>query len=202
MLKQGEIYKLSKHNAYGICGGIIPMDTEILGVRDFTLENIGFHYIIFIVNNPSMEGLNVEFYMLATNYDEKDLLDMNINVWKEFSVFMLKWKMLSQIDVCTVDEFVNDIKARGKKYCRKLIQARVGDRFQFYASEYTYLGIKNTKDTDCFIAFLNRNNSIYTVLDSDFVLSFEKIGHVNIPADANYVSFEDYKKITGLTWLI
>ena len=87
MLKQGEIYKLSKHNAYGICGGIIPMDTEISGVRYFTLENIGFHYIIFIVNNPSMEGLNAEFYMLATNYDEKDFLDTNINVWKEFSVF-------------------------------------------------------------------------------------------------------------------
>lgn len=206
MLKQGEIYKLSKHNAYGICGGIIPTDTEILGVRDFTLENIGFHYILFIVNNPSMDGLNAEFYMLATNYDEKDLLDTNINVWKEFSVFMLKWKMLSQIDVCTVDEFVNDIKARGEKYCRKLIQARVGDLFRYNGEDYAYTGIakprEHIKDFNCHIALLDRNNEVQYVFGVTFLFDFEKIGHIDIPVDDKYLSFEEYKKITGLTWLI
>lgn len=206
MLKQGEIYKLS--NKYGICGGIIT-HIEKLGVKNFALENINsidFSYIIFIVDKPSMEGLNAEMYTIISNLKEKYFLDTNINVLKEFSVFMLKWRMLSQIKVYTIDEFLNDIKARGRKYCSKLIQARVGDIFRYYGEDYTYLGIDNNiernTDIDCHIALLDKANEVQYVFGISFLFEFDKIGHIDIPEDARFISFEEYKKITGLTWLI
>lgn len=209
MLKQGEIYKFSKDSTYWICGGIIPRDTNMMGVRCFTVENInsiGFEYLMFMVDEPSMKGINATNSDIFLNFEEKYFLDTNINAGKEFSVFMLKWKMLSQIKVCTVDEFVNDIKARVEKYCRKLIQARVGDIFRYNGEEYAYIGIdkprEHIKDCDCHIALLDRNNEVQCVFGVTFLFDFEKIGHIDIPVDDKYLSFEEYKKITGLTWLI
>lgn len=209
MLKQGEIYKFSKDYTYWICGGIIPRDTDIMGVRCFTVENInsiGFEYLMFMVDEPSMKGINSTNSDIFLNLEEKYFLDTNINAGKKFSVFMLKWKMLSQIKVCTVDEFLKDITARGKKYCSKLMQARVGDRFRCFGDEYTYLGIDNNiernKDIDCHIALLDKANEVQYVFSIHFLFEFEKIGHIDIPEDARFISLEEYKKITGLTWLI
>ena len=105
-----------------------------------------------------------------------------------------------------MDEFVNDIKARGEKYCRKLIQARVGDIFRYNGEEYAYIGIdkprEHIKDCDCHIALLDKNNEVQCVFGVTFLFDFEKIGHIDIPVDDKYLSFEEYKKITGLTWLI
>lgn len=226
MLKQVEIYKLSQHNKYGICGGIIiTRNEQKLRVNDFALENINsidFNYLIFLVDKPSMEGINAERYTIINSFDIKNLgenyfLDTNINVGKEFSVFMLKWRMLSQIKVYTIDEFLKDIKTRGEKYCSKLKKARVGDIFRYNGEEYAYIGIEKPRehiyigmdkpmehieDFDCHIALLDRNNEVQCVFGVTFLFDFEKIGDIDIPVDDKYLSFEEYKKIKGLTWLI
>ena len=62
--------------------------------------------------------------------------------------------------------------------------------------------IERNKDIDCHIALLDKANEVQYVFSIHFLFEFEKIGHIDILVDDKYLSFEEYKKITGLTWLI
>lgn len=205
MLKQGEIYKL-KDNRYGICGGIITnRDLGFSGLKSFTEENIDtldFDYVMFLVDTPSMKGINATDYRICSNLEIIDFRDTHKNAGKDFTLFMLKWKMLSGIKVSSVDEYIKDIKTQGEKSFSKIIHAKAGDRFRFFFNEFTYLGIVNKTGTSCYVALLNKNNAVQNIVDVDFLLGFEKVGHVDITVDTKYLSYEEYKRVTKLHWLI
>lgn len=126
-----------------------------------------------------------------------------------FKIDLTKRKMIDGMVSDNIEEVKKKQYERAKEYfktvCKSLKELKVGQIFQG-RRELVFLGIdkpsEHIKDCDCHIALLDRNNEVQCVFGVTFLFDFEKIGHIDIPADDKYLSFEEYKKITELTWLI